>query len=738
MKVTGVAVLLLASCVGAARLDEAGGGIAQVVTMLKDMLKSSQDDWKSDKAAFDKFNAYCEDNTDKKTTAIQEGTKTIGLLGNKIEEIQGSSGDLSVKVADLKADMAENVAARDSAESLRNKENKAFEATKADTEAAMGQMDEALKILSAVGADQTMANSADHEKFMGKYKDKALLSIGASVKKALSAASFFLEPEQKKTVTAFVQAPFTGTYSAQSGQVVGILKSMKDTFKANLETATAEEKASKEAYEKFKKNKEDEHADMKSSYDEKQGTLGTNDGDLSGKKKQLQESTKQKGEDEDFLSKLTVQCKDKTDLYDVRKVFAANEEVALSKAIAILDNDVASEKFGAVDATKFIQLSSTKHRRAAATPRSAAAELLQKAAKGQHSGRINQVLLLLQAGNPFTVVLEQIDKMITAADDEQDVDDNEKKWCEDTNKDNSDNLSDKTDELDGIQADITKLKNDINDPASGLKFQIAEAQDSLKTNLKNQGSETDTRREENLEYQKDVHVMEDAINTIKKAEGTLKDYYDSLDNQQLGDFLQISSSDDPDAPDTFEGDYAGQNEQAKKVLGLLGGLRKETVKEEHAAHDAERTGQHDYEDSMEALTKDEAGLYKTIAKLNKDLTSKEKELETKFEDETNTEKEKIAIERYIAKIKPGCSFVLDKYDTRKKARTAEKKALNTAKSKLKGSPSFKSAQAKAKEDGFGKCKALCVKDEAGAKCKACLGGISVPGYCAGHAGAKGC
>merc|ERR1719487_720486 len=190
-----------------------------------------------------------------------------------------------------------------------------------------------------------MADSADHEKFMAKYKEKSLLSIGASVKQALSAASYFLEPEKQKQITAFVQAPFTGTYSSQSGQVVGILKNMKETFSSNLETAKANEKASKEAYDKFKKNKEDEFKDMKKSYDDKQGTLGTNDGDLSGKKKQLQESTKQLGEDEDFLSKLKKQCVDKSEEYEIRKKFALNEEIALKKALSILDNDVSAEKF---------------------------------------------------------------------------------------------------------------------------------------------------------------------------------------------------------------------------------------------------------------------------------------------------------------------------------------------------------------------------------------------------------
>merc|ERR1719353_61678 len=98
------------------------------------------------------------------------------------------------------------------------------------------------------------------------------------------AASSFVDPTSKAKIIAFLQGPFTGTYSSQSGQIVGILKDMKQTFEDNLESAKATEKASKESYEKFKENKEAEHTDLKTSYDAKQASLGTNDADLSTKK----------------------------------------------------------------------------------------------------------------------------------------------------------------------------------------------------------------------------------------------------------------------------------------------------------------------------------------------------------------------------------------------------------------------------------------------------------------------
>jgi DNA repair exonuclease SbcCD ATPase subunit len=362
-----------------------------------------------------------------------------------------------------------------------------------------------------------------------------------------------------------------------------------------------------------------------------------------------------------------------------------------------------------------------------------ATQLLQKASSSHPSARLTKVISLLQAGNPFTTILEQIDKLVKQLDEEQQVDDNEKAWCEKTTNEQTNYLDNKADELNTIQDDIKKLKTEIDDPSSGLKAQIATAQESLKTNLENQAEETKTRRADNLEYQKDVGTMSDAISLITEAKQILTDYYDSVDNEQLG-LMQ----EEPKAPETWKGSYKGQNEQAKTVLKLMDDIKMSTTKEQSTAHENEAKAQSDYEDSMEALTKEESELQESIAKLNKELTTKEKELQTKYEDETATEREKIAIERYIEKIKPGCDFVTGKYEDRKTARSAEKNALEGAKTKLEESPKFKLAQLKDKKDGWGDCKGKCLKDESDVECKACLAGISVPGYCAAHKDAKGC
>jgi len=234
-----------------------------------------------------------------KTASIKKETENIGLLESKIEELQGDTGGLSSECADLKAKMADNKQARSDATTLREKENKAFKAEKADLEQAIKQMKAALEVLSAVGADQTKSTGADNKQFMAK--GASLLSLQAEVEHALNAASALMSPDQKATAASFLQAPFTGTYTSQSAQVLGIIKSMRDTFKANLADAIKTEKDAKTAYDKFMDIKEAAFKDMAASYKEKQEALGGNDEDLATKKKQLSESKKQKASDEEFL-----------------------------------------------------------------------------------------------------------------------------------------------------------------------------------------------------------------------------------------------------------------------------------------------------------------------------------------------------------------------------------------------------------------------------------------------------
>merc|ERR1719428_753730 len=182
----------------------------------------------------------------------------------------------------------------------------------------------------------------------------------------MEAASVLLTNKQKRSMQSFLQAPFTGTYTAQSGEIVGILKNMGDTFKENLASIRDAEEKAASAHAKFMKIKEDEFETMKKGYDEKQGQLGDNDQELADEKEMLAELQEELAAAEDFLEKLLAMCAKKAKEFEHRNMMRANEEAAVSKAIAILNSDAAFEAFGNVKASKsgamsFLQIQQHDH-----------------------------------------------------------------------------------------------------------------------------------------------------------------------------------------------------------------------------------------------------------------------------------------------------------------------------------------------------------------------------------------
>merc|ERR1712079_472470 len=254
------------------------------------------------------------------------------------------------------------------------------------------------------------------------------------VQEALVAASAFLQSDNhKKVVESFLQAPFTGTYSAQSGEVVGIPKDMRDTFKANLASATIAEEKATVAYVAFMKSKKAAAAKMKDMYDLKQKELGENDAELAAKREKPDEAKKQKGVCEDFLSELVPLCDAKTAEYNERNMLRANEDAAISEALAVLNSDASFNLFGKVKATSsFFQRAAVKvHSPARGAMKSSALRLLQAAGV---SPRLAKVMALLEADNPFAVVLTEIEKMLDIITEESKVDKEKLDWCKDERK----------------------------------------------------------------------------------------------------------------------------------------------------------------------------------------------------------------------------------------------------------------------------------------------------------------
>merc|ERR1719482_2133219 len=282
-----------------------------------------------------------------------------------------------------------------------------------------------------------------------------------------------------------------------------------------------------------------EYNQMDSTSTKKQKELGGNDEELAAKRDQLAIAKKQKADAEAFLEALIPMCEEKAKQYEKRKILRANEETAIAEAISILNSDAAFATFGTVDATSsgaentktldFIQLRAVhKHMSGKDNARRMVQKVLQNAAKDTKSARLSKVLAKLQAENPFDEVLDEIDKMLALIKGEAKQDKENKEWCESEREENHKEKKKLEKEMKSLEKTIDELDDRINNEKDGLKVQIANQEEELEKNIEAQKTETASRLEENIAYQKDVKNLVDAERLVEKAIKVLKSYYDDL------------------------------------------------------------------------------------------------------------------------------------------------------------------------------------------------------------------
>merc|ERR1719359_75333 len=414
---------------------------------------------------------------------------------------------------------------------------------------------------------------------------------------------------------------------------------------------------------------------------------------------------------------------------------------------------------------------------------------------------------MLEVGNPFDKVIEELDAMVELIDKEEKADDEQKAGCDSEREDNHGQLSDKKTNKGSLEGKVVELTDSIENAETGLKKQLVDENTKLSENHKDQADEIEDRGLENAAYQGNIVNLVNAEKTLDKALKVLKKFYAWLHAKQgphhyekkagkdsgssnikripeasveemeeacsndpgcagfntmgwmkakidpeekwydaKGDLYVkvydeenpvglIQKKEDP-APPSADFSDSGTS-SATEAVSMLGFILEETHAEEKQAHTDEEASQHTFEDTMTDLKSAEGTSLETIASLEEQLAATEKTLEETTIDLEKTSKEKKALERYLAKIKPGCDFITENIDTRKDNRAAETSALNNAKDKLKSTPAYKSAAAAVEKDMLGKCAEPC-SDKESVECKACLAGTSVTGYCAGHKGEAGC
>jgi len=661
--------------------------IRKVVTMMTNMQKKIEAEGKTKEEMFEKFMCYCKNSDSSLAASISAAEEKIPQLESSIKESSGMKAQLEADVKQANSDRAEAVSTLAKAKSIREKEASAFASEAAETKTNINALSKAIPAI-----EQGMSASFLQE------------NTGITQKLRQLSVSMDMETVDRDLLASFLSG---GSSSKGSGEILGILKQMKEEMSKDLADATADENGKIADFEALTAAKGKEKAALTKAIETKTVRVGELSVGVAETSNDLEDTTENLAEDKKMFANLDKDCATKAKEYEEFKKVQAAELVALADTIKLLNDDDALDLFKKTlpsSASSFMQVQVT-----AKSMQQRALSLLKAARRHRGHGadpRIDFLELALHGKNVgFEKIIKMVDDLMTALKTEQADDDSKKSYClaefdkqEDIKK--------------GLVLDISDLGKAIDDGEETMKTltkEIASLTAGIKDLDKSVAEATSTRKEENADYTKTLAENGAAKDLLGLAKNRLNKFYNpkmykAPPKRELSEEERITvNMGGTLAPTAAPGGIAGtdimaasfmqveshmtfkkKTEESTGVIAMIDLLIADLDKDIQVMEMTEKDAQSDYESFMSDA--------KTKRALDaKSITDKES---AKAEAESETEKSKMAkkgkkveameTDKYISGLHAECDFTLKFYDTRKEARADEIDALDKAKAVLNG------------------------------------------------------
>jgi len=699
-----VTLILCSWSCQAATLHAEANPIRKVVTILQDMQKELQAEGDKEEGLFNQFMCYCDGNTDGMSKSVEDAGHAITELKSKLEAEKAEKSQLDQELIQHKQDRASAKADLETGTSIRNKEHSDFVATTGDQKENLDAMSGAVTAL---------------EKGAGSF-----LQSGAAAKVSkVVQASMTMSDYEKNTVVEFLQGKNpNGDYSSQSGEIVGMLKAMRDEMDKDLNGAVSAEEEAAKGFAELAAAKKSEIAAAGAAVESKTARAGELAVAITTTADDIEDTTAEMNDTDAFLANLASACETKKQEWAARSKARVDEIAAVSEAIKILNDDDALDLFKntlSLEQTSstmgFLQKKSTTA--VVLRARDLFAELKKKNAP--HKDQLALIEFSLKAKSvDFSKVIAQIDNMSEILVSEQKDDDSQKDFCD---SDLAKSEQEKSDTESAI-ASSTAAIEEAEAASAATAAEIENLQKEIAALDKAVATATAQRKSEHAEFLQYSTESSAAVQLIEKAKNRLFQFYRPnlhkeaparaplTEEERLlvasgaGDmvvstaapqmiegttqtlYVQIrdDSSAAPPPPPATWGAYQKKDGKSNGVIALMEMLAKELTDDMTAAKHEEETSQADYERLM-------ADSQKTRAQNAESITSKEaskSDLDMTIE---NTKQQKASqeadlsnIKGYIAQLHANCDFLIENYDLRKAARENEAESLKNAKSVLSG------------------------------------------------------
>jgi peptidoglycan hydrolase CwlO-like protein len=648
------------------------------------MQKKVEAEGEKETELFDKFMCYCKN-------GVGELQKSLDAAKDKNEQlladIEETGSQLKQSKADLKGAQESRAAAKEAvakATGIREKEAAAFAKESGESKTNLAAMKKA---------------TAAVEKGMG---GAFLQTSAASVLKQLS-VSMDMSSVDRDVLTAFLTQRNGEEYAPASGEIVGILKQMTDTMASDLATITATEQASIKDFNGMMAAKAKEINALTTEIETKTALIGELGVQLVTQKEDLDDTTKSFAEDTQFLKDLEKDCKTKDDEHAANMKLRAEEVVAISDTIKILNDDDALDLFKkTLPSPSLLQFTSS----AKAVKARALSEL-------QHSNgdfRLNLISLALKGKKvSFEKVLVMVDDMVTLLKKEQVADDDKKEYCEAT----IDKTEDKVKQLELSVSDLSKAIADGKESVATLAEEISALEAGIKQLDKDVAEATEQRKEEHADNTETLTSDNAAKEVIGFAKNRMNKFYNpkmykAPPKRELSEEERIAVNNGatlaptaapggiagtgvtalaqvapPPPPETAKA-YAKKGGESTGVIAMMDMMIADLDKEIQTIEVEEKEGQAEYEQFVKDAAEKRARDSKSIEDKESAKADTEARLLKDKEEKTSTMKEAMATHEYLGEVHGDCDWLLSNFETRKSARAGEVDALTKAKAVLSG------------------------------------------------------
>merc|ERR1719201_2543108 len=140
-----LAVLAVVFC-GCLQHAEAQSPVVKVVKLLTELEARIQGDGKVEQQSYDKTACWCEETLARKAKDISDAKAKIKELQTLIEKLEGEVATHGAEIAQLKKDIAANLASQKEATEMREKQSAEYTATKTEAEQCLGALEAAITV----------------------------------------------------------------------------------------------------------------------------------------------------------------------------------------------------------------------------------------------------------------------------------------------------------------------------------------------------------------------------------------------------------------------------------------------------------------------------------------------------------------------------------------------------------------------------------------------------------------